>query len=347
MNVQTVPAMRRYVPEKSPRQVRTTHVWHQIILLLVGLVLIWLFADVASLVNKTYTAPIGELRSGKYGYCLDDYHDLKPPNARAEIWQCNGSPAQNWLLLAGYIRQARGYCLAVSGRNQVVIQACHKTGSQQWVRDGGGLRNVANHQCLDVPEGRSGQALVTVACGNLASVNQSWTEATWHGPPLSITSPLCQQKLLGQRVACYAQRQWLAWETEPGLHRILLNAYTDGNSYEEWCADFVSYVYAEAGAPFANGERSGWDEYNANYIQYMGFIKHSASGSYIPQPGDVAYFDYTGGHVEIVVTGGKHPTFIYGDSGTIDPLTGNGTMAKNSLMSDGSSGSVQYYLSPL
>ncbi len=346
MNVYPVPQMRRQPPAVTVRKSRR-HVWHQIGLVLIGLVLIWLLATVAALMNKTYTTPISELRSGKVGYCLDNYHNRKLPNSLADVWQCNGSPAQNWLVTAGSVRQPDGYCLAVNSRNRVVVQICHKTAAQQWSRDGGGLRNAANHLCLDVPGGLSGRQLVTSLCGNLASVNLSWTVSTWRGSLLSISSPPCRQRVLGQRVACYAQRQWLAWETEPALHRSLLNAYTDGNAYEEWCADFVSYVYAESGAPFINGERAGWDEYNANNIQYMGFIKHPANSGYIPQPGDVAYFNYTGGHVEIVVAGGRHPEFIYGDSGTIDPLTGNGTMAKNGLTSDGSAGQVQYYLSPL
>jgi hypothetical protein len=146
-------------------------------------------------------------------------------------------------------------------------------------------------------------------------------------------------------VACYAERQWAAWQAGSSNHQALLTDYTDGNSYEEWCADFVSYVYREAGYPFTNGERDGWDEYDADNIQYMGLTMHAAS-NYTPQPGDIAYFDYPGGHVEIVVAGGPHPTFIYGDSNTIDPTINNGDMNEDSLTSDGAAGQVMYYLSP-
>jgi cell wall-associated NlpC family hydrolase len=125
----------------------------------------------------------------------------------------------------------------------------------------------------------------------------------------------------------------------------LLNDYTEGNINEEWCADFVSYIYREAGYPFTDGERNNWDQYTAGDVQYMGFTLHPA-GSYMPEPGDVAYFDYPGGHVEIVVSGGKHPTFIYGDAGTIDPATHNGDMTENSFTNDGAAGQVVYYLSP-
>ena len=125
-----------------------------------------------------------------------------------------------------------------------------------------------------------------------------------------------------------------------------MTGYTDGAPYEEWCADFVSYIYKEAGYPFTGGETNGWDENNANKIQFMGFVKHDPA-NYTPKPGDVGYFNYNGGHVEIVISGGAHPTFIYGNSATIDPTTGNGQMESNTIVQDGSLGHLVYYLSPI
>ena len=77
----------------------------------------------------------------------------------------------------------------------------------------------------------------------------------------------------------------------------------------------------------------------------MGYTIHYASTGYLPKPGDVAFFNYSAGHVEIVISGGKQPTFIYGDSGTIDPTTGNGQMKANTILGN-VSGQVVYYLSP-
>ena len=156
---------------------------------------------------------------------------------------------------------------------------------------------------------------------------------------------VCQSGTTGERVACFAARAWQDWRAGPSGHAALLAAYTDGNAYEEWCADFVSYLYKQAGHPFTSGERDGWDEYVADDIQNQGFTLHDAA-TYTPKAGDVAYFDYNGGHVEIVAVGGSKPIFIYGDSGTPDPATGNGDMAENSITSDGDAGQVVYYLSP-
>jgi hypothetical protein len=149
----------------------------------------------------------------------------------------------------------------------------------------------------------------------------------------------------GDKIACVAAQQWILWQSGTVSHNTLLNTYSDGNSYEEWCADFVSYVYKQAGYPFENGERDGWDEYYAPYIENQGFTYHSAY-DYTPKAGDVAFFDYNGGHVEIVAVGGSKPIFIYGDSGTTDKTTGNGDMADNTITNDGTAGQLIYYLSP-
>jgi hypothetical protein len=145
-------------------------------------------------------------------------------------------------------------------------------------------------------------------------------------------------------VGCYAIKDWIDWTSHPNDHVALLNNYTGGASYEEWCADFVSYVYKQAGYPFNNGNYSGWDENIASAISNQGFTIQNSS--YIPKAGDVAYFDYPGGHVEIVIAGGPKPTFIYGNSATIDPTTGNGQMAANTIVNQGSFGQLLYYMSP-
>ena len=168
--------------------------------------------------------------------------------------------------------------------------------------------------------------------------------ATWSKHSTGGASLACSGTE-GQVVACEAAKQWITWQTGTPSHNALLNDYSDSNGYEEWCADFISYIYQEAGHPFTNGERNGWDEYLAGNIQYQGFTYHDAA-NYLPQTGDVAYFDYSGGHVEIVAVGGPKPIFIYGDSGTTDPSTGNGQMAENTITDDGTEGQVIYYLSP-
>jgi hypothetical protein len=318
-----------------------------VIILAAGLIWCGLFISSLGAVSADSLQP--QIRVDVGDNCLDDYHGQLKSGSIVDSWTCNGTQSQAWSFSGNLISLKNKYCLAVTTDNKTVIERCSVTAhNQSWSRDGVGLVNNGNHRCLSLPAGKTKVQLITASCSQLTSVNESWTPDYWSGKPLAqMSSPACDQATIGARVACDAEKQWLAWQTEPTLHSVLLNYYTAGNPYEEWCADFVSYIYNEAGAPFKYGERgNGWDEYNANNIRYMGFTYHPANGTYLPQPGDVAFFDYAGGHVEIVAKGGPHPTFIYGDSGTIDPYTGNGNMAENQIVNDGSAGHLMYYLSP-
>jgi hypothetical protein len=311
--------------------------------------LVWGSSTAVGIVNPSQNSYQPEIRSGQAGFCLDDYHNSIQSGAKIDSWTCNGTDAQAWYLNGNHITKSGGkYCLSEQS-GLVVLARCSAQKNQDWSAYGVGLKDAANDQCLSLPDGKTQQQLKTANCNGLNSLAEVWTPAYWQGEPIDgQSSPSCNQSDLGQRIACVAEAEWLAWQTEPKLHAVLLNDYTDGNPNEEWCADFVSFVYKQAGDAFIYGERGngGWDEYNANLVINEPLTYHAADSGYLPKPGDIAYFNYSGGHVEIVVSGGQHPTFIYGDSGTIDPITGNGTMAENQIVNDGNMGSVQYYLSP-
>lgn len=283
------------------------------------------------------------IASGIHGYCLDDYHSRIVPDAVVDIWTCNNTSAQSWVVNGDTIRHSGTYCLGVEGGRTaigtaVVLNDCNSTPGQVWLEDGSGFQNPNSSLCLGIGKSKEG-ALVSLVHCDVSQGSERWYPS---GGPVGGTCPNSSE---GARVACFAEKEWSLWQSSSPGHVALLNAYSDGNGYEEWCADFVSYVYKEAGYPFSGGERDGWDEYDANKIRNMGFTYHDADG-YQPKAGDVAYFDYQGGHVEVVVSGGPYPTFVYGDSGTKDPATGNGDMKANTITSDGGLGGVVYYLSP-
>lgn len=282
--------------------------------------------------------------SGHAGYCLDDYKDNPQPNNPVVSWQCNGTAAQVWSA-SGLTIKHGGTCLSVLGNtksagSKVVAASCQSEPGQIWLRDQNGFYNPNSGECLSLPGTKTGQQLVVATC-DLNRPGEVWQES---GQPTQSQAGCSGSER--QKVACYAALEWTRWQDSPAGHEALLGEYTDNAPYEEWCADFVSYVYKEAGAPFTQAY-DGWDENNANSIQAdTGFTMHLASSGYVPQAGDIAYFDYNGGHVEIVASGGKAPTFIYGDSAAIDPTTGNGQMKANTTINDGSEGHLIYYLSP-
>lgn len=348
MNMRSIgPIVNSTQAPKKPKTNNQSGFIKMLVILVVCVCLVWAYLSVFKTSNVSAIAIIPNIRSDVAGYCLNDYLNQINPGSPVYASLCNGNTAQSWVFIRSHIIHSVKYCLGEINKS-AVIESCQAKQHITWVKDGVGYKNTSNNLCLSIPGGKTNVQLVTTSCNDLTSVNEAWTQTHWSGTPLTaLSSPNCTMHNLGARVACIAQRQWLAWQTEPQLHNALLNDYTDGNPYEEWCADFVSYVYKQAGAPFTGGERGGgWDEYNANNIINMGFSYHAANSGYIPQPGDVAFFNYAGGHVEIVVKGGKHPLFIYGDSGTIDPITKNGDMAENHITQDGQAGHIVYYLSP-
>ncbi len=72
-----------------------------------------------------------------------------------------------------------------------------------------------------------------------------------------------------------------------------IDEYTD-NHHEFWCADFVSWVYKQAGVPFTGGDSGGWriagvksmiDWFKANAQYY-----DRSTSSPAPKPGSVIFF---------------------------------------------------------
>jgi hypothetical protein len=309
------------------------------------------FVGISKLHDRLSAQTISEIRSGIGGYCLDVHDNSNAPNAKVDSWTCNDTGAQEWTVSNNKILHGNGDCLGTLGdstqpETKVVVNKCNDSASQIWVPALGGYENTNSGLCLQVPNNTTNIPLEIGDCNHLTLPDETWTESTSaDNTETKVVQVSCDSGTQGERVACYAAKELINWQSSPSTHEALLNDYTDGNSYEEWCADFISYVYKEAGYPFSQGERDGWDEYDANNIQYQGFTMHPATG-YTPQAGDVAFFDYPGGHVELVAVGGPKPIFIYGDSATIDPATGNGDMAENSLTSDGNLGQLTYYLSP-
>lgn len=85
--------------------------------------------------------------------------------------------------------------------------------------------------------------------------------------------------------------------------------FYSGGVQEPWCADFVSYLYKEAGHPFQNPNNGNWripGIYTLKeYFRSIG-AWHSEP-DYSPKPGDVAIYDggFFGGHTNLVVEVGE------------------------------------------
>ena len=99
--------------------------------------------------------------------------------------------------------------------------------------------------------------------------------------------------------------------------------YSDG-SQENWCADFLSWVFNKAGKSFTGGTSGGWripaaagvrDWFKANGIWIDNTAANRASNP--PKPGDVIHYNH--GHVNMVISvTGTTAKIIGGNQGSND-----------------------------
>ncbi len=158
-----------------------------------------------------------------------------------------------------------------------------------------------------------------IASATSAGVNQN-TACTVSCNNSGVTSK--GTNTLRNGIVCLAEQQLHLWESgqlKPGTNAYF--KYTNNRS-EEWCADFASWIYNQAGYPLGPAGSYGpsWD------IPYVGnlvvppqdaskFTYHSVASGYTPQPGDLAI--HGNQHVNIVIkVSGSTITMIGGDQGT-------------------------------
>lgn len=124
----------------------------------------------------TRAASSGGQISGIAGLCLDNNQNQTIKGNKVQLWQCNGSSAQRWIIATpsgpGTIANANGYCL--DARNAgikvgtiVQLWPCNGTPAQLWmIHSNGSITNANPHAspnlCLDDKY------------GNTSNGNQIW-----------------------------------------------------------------------------------------------------------------------------------------------------------------------------
>lgn len=91
-------------------------------------------------------------------------------------------------------------------------------------------------------------------------------------------------------------------------------------AWEPWCADFVSYIYKEAGYPFKNPNSGSWRIPGIYTLKdyFISVGRWQIPDHYIPEPGDVAIYDggIFGGHTNLVLSvDGDELTTLGGNEG--------------------------------
>jgi hypothetical protein len=132
-----------------------------------------------------------------------------------------------------------------------------------------------------------------------------------------------------QNVVCLAQQELALWKGPNVATNELCKKYGAGNLSggwcEEWCADFMSWLYNQTDYPFTGGQSGGWrlaavDEIHNLGIEDQNFHWHGSDSGYTPRPGDIAVHKNlsTGvSHVNMVISvSGNTLTLIGGDQGS-------------------------------
>jgi mannan endo-1,4-beta-mannosidase len=122
------------------------------------------------------TGPI----TGVGGKCVDVAASGTANGTAVQLYDCNGTTAQNWTVGTDGTIRALGKCLDVTGQgtaNGTPIQLwdCNGSGAQNWTVQSGQLRNPRSTRCLDAPSGATanGTRLQIWDCG--ANTWQQWS----------------------------------------------------------------------------------------------------------------------------------------------------------------------------
>jgi beta-glucanase (GH16 family) len=137
-------------------------------------------------VSTDSTPPAGgtnAIRGNESGRCIDVPSANPVDGARLQVYDCNGSTAQQWTIGSDNTVRALGKCMdaaAAGTANGTAIQlyTCNGSGAQQFTLNGAGdLVNLASSKCVDVAEHgtANGSQLQLWDCAGTA--NQKWTRA--------------------------------------------------------------------------------------------------------------------------------------------------------------------------
>jgi hypothetical protein len=162
--------------------------------------------------------------------------------------------------------------------------------------------------------------------GSTSSLSSNPSNSCSSNINCSSSSSGISSNQVAQQVVCIAQQELALWDSQPGYTSMggpqfsyAATGYLkySQNNHEEWCADFVSWVYNQAGYPLQPDPN--WRVSSVSGVQAIGeenqqFQWHPSGSNYTPQPGDIQV--HGGGHVNIVVAVNNNTlTLIGGDQG--------------------------------
>ncbi len=119
--------------------------------------------------------------TGIGGKCVDIAAASNANNTAVQLYDCNGTTAQNWTVGTDGTIRGLGKCLDVAAAGTangslIQIYDCNGTGAQQWqAQTNGTLRNPVSNKCLDAVGNSSANGTRLQIWECFAGTNQRWT----------------------------------------------------------------------------------------------------------------------------------------------------------------------------
>ena len=119
--------------------------------------------------------------TGIAGKCVDVAAASSANGTAVQLYDCNGSAAQNWTVGTDGTLRALGKCMDVAAAGTangslVQIYDCNGTGAQVWqAQSNGTLRNPVSNRCLDASNNSSANGTRLQIWDCFAGTNQRWT----------------------------------------------------------------------------------------------------------------------------------------------------------------------------
>ncbi|MEV0930952.1 ricin-type beta-trefoil lectin domain protein [Streptomyces phaeochromogenes] len=118
---------------------------------------------------------------GLAGKCLDVAGGSSANGTAVQLYDCNGSTAQNWTVAADGSVRSLGKCLDVTGASvangaKVQLYDCNGSGAQRWSYNAstGDVVNTAANKCLDVSDNSSANGARGQIWSCTGAANQKW-----------------------------------------------------------------------------------------------------------------------------------------------------------------------------
>jgi hypothetical protein len=179
-------------------------------------------------ITNAMAATAGPIK-GLGGKCIDIAAASSANGAHVQLYDCNGTGAQNWTVGDDGTIKALGKCLDVTAAStangaKIQIYDCNGTAAQKWTATNGTLVNGGSGKCLDATDNSSanGNQLQIWSCV-AGAANQKWTLAGGSAPTTPpTTGPTTQPPTGGgPGIKAVAPYYYNGWGNPPNIASVI------------------------------------------------------------------------------------------------------------------------------